>query len=269
MNFLLKLLRASVAPWLLLSFVCANAQETSSLPTEIANADKGKTIIERSIKALGGDAYLNVFDWKQTGRGFGFFANEPTGVGLSYTRFWQAPDKELFAYFKEQDWRILHIGDQGWETTFRGTRVLPEKENADYNRRRQYGLHTILREWAKDAKTQFFYEGTTLVGAKMAHQVSLLSKDNLSATLFIDMESFLPVRKQYQWRDEKLQMQLEEQELYDEYHQVQGIMTPFKVTLMKQGEIISQRFVKTMEYNVGLGNNIFAIPQVGWDKKKK
>ena len=265
-----NLLRASVAAWFILLFAAiAVAQETTSLPTETANAQKGKQIVQRAVAALGGDAYLKMYDLKQTGRGFGFFANEPTGVGLPFTRYWQAPDKDLSTYFKNAEWRILHIGDKGYETTFRGTREVDPQENADYNRRRRYSLETILREWAQDPKTQYFYEGTTLIGAKMAHQVSLLNKDNLSATLFIDTETFLPVQKQYQWRDEQYKYQLEEKDLYDEYRSVQGIMTPFKLTRLKQGEIISQRFIKTVEYNVGLGSAMFIPPPIKYDKMKK
>jgi hypothetical protein len=247
----------------------AAAQETTPLPTETANAQKGKQIVQRAVAALGGDAYLKLFDMKQTGRGYGFFANEPTGVGLPYTRYWQAPDKNLATYFKNNEWRVLHVGDKGYETTFRGTREVDPKENADYNRRQHYSLETILRVWAQDPKTQYFYEGTTLIGAKMAHQVSFLNKDNLSATLWIDTETFLPIQKQYQWRDEQDKQQMEEKDLYDEYRPVQGIMTPFKLTRIKQDETVSQVFIKTVEYNTGLGNAMFVPPPLQYDKTKK
>jgi hypothetical protein len=46
-------------------------------------------------------------------------------------------------------------------------------------------------------------------------------------------------------------------------------MTPFKLTRMKQGEINSQRFIKTVEYNVGLGNAMFNAPALQYDKMKK
>jgi hypothetical protein len=261
---------ASLRWSLLLLFSCISAaQETTPLPTEAANAEKGRQLIQKAITALGGDAYLKVFDMKQTGRGFGFYLNEPTGVGLGFTRYWQAPDKELSTYFKDNSWKILHVGDDGYETTFRGTRPVDKKENDDFNRRRRYSLETILRVWAQDPKTQYFYEGTTLVGPKSAHQVSLLNKDNLSATLFLDDKTFLPVQKKYQWRDVPTKTQMEEIDLYDEYRPIQGIMTPFKLTKMKQGEIISQRFVKTVEYNTGLGNALFAPPPVKYDRTKK
>jgi hypothetical protein len=272
MRITLKNLRVFASLRWLLVLLCAGtaaAQETTSLPTETANAQKGKQIVQRAIAALGGDAYLKLFDMKLTGRGYGFFANEPTGVGTPYTRYWQAPDKNLVTYFKNGEWRVLHIGDKGYETTFRGTREVDPKENADYNRRQRYSLETILRVWAQDPATQYFYEGTTLVGAKMAHQVSLLNKNNLSATIFIDTETLLPIQKQYQWRDEQDKQQMEEKDLYDEYRPVQGIMTPFKLTRMKQGEMISQTFIKTVEYNTGLGNSMFMPPPLQYDKMKK
>jgi len=267
-----NLLRASVAlRWILvlLLVATASAQETTSLPTEVANAQKGKQIVMRSIAALGGDAYLKVFDYKITGRGFGFHANEPTGVGLPFTHYWQAPDKDLYTYLKNGEWKVLHIGDDAWETTFRGTRKMDEKETADFNRRRLYSLESILRHWAQDPKTQFFYEGTTLVGARMTHQVSLLNADNLSATIFIDQDSYLPIQKQIQWRDPKLKMQLQEQNLYNDYRSIQGVMTPFRLTLMRQGEIASESFLSKVEYNVGLGNSLFTVPEVNWNSKKK
>jgi hypothetical protein len=64
-------------------------------------------------------------------------------------------------------------------------------------------------------------------------------------------------------------MELEELNLYDEYRSVQGVMTPFKLTLMRQGEIASQSFLTKVEYNTGLGNTLFAIPQVNWNRTKK
>lgn len=254
---------------LLLLFVgTVTAQETTSLPTEVANAQKAKQIVMRSIAALGGDAYLKVFDYRITGRGFGFHANESTGVGMPFTHYWQSPDKDLYTYLNGE-WKVLHIGNDAWETTFRGTRKLDEKETEDFNRRRVYSLDNILRQWARDPKTQFFYEGTTLVGARMTHQVSLLNADNLSATIFIDQDSYLPIQKQIQWRDPKLKMQLQEQNLYDEYRTVQGVKTPFRLTLMRQGEMAGQSFLTKVEYNVGLGNSLFAVPEVKWNTKKK
>jgi hypothetical protein len=50
---------------------------------------------------------------------------------------------------------------------------------------------------------------------------------------------------------------------------VQNIQTPFKITRMKNGEMSAQRFLKTVEYNVGVGDQMFTPPALQWDKTKK
>jgi hypothetical protein len=206
---------------------------------------------------------------KQTGRGFGFYHNEATGVGLPFTRFYQYPDKDRYEYFKNGEWVVIFVGDQGYETTFRGSRLVEGKDVADYNRRRMHSLDVLLRQWVPDAKTAYFYEGTTLIGPKQVHQVTLLNKDNLSETLFIDAKTYLPVQKQYTWRDPETRQMQEEAELYDEYRLIQNVQTPFKITRMKNGEISSQRFLKTVEYNIGIGDRPFTPPVIRDSKRKK
>jgi hypothetical protein len=264
-------LRVSAPLRLLLLLSCigtAFAQQPVQNP-QVGNAAKAKDIVQRAVVALGGDFYTKIFDLKQTGRGFGFYHNEATGVGVPFTRLYQYPDKERYDYFASGEWVVIHIGDKGYETTFRGSRPEDPKDTADYNRRRQYALDRVLREWLPDPKTAFFYEGTTLIGPKQVHQVTLMNKDNLSETLFIDANTYLPVQKQYTWRDPETKQMQEEAELYDEYRPVQNVQTPFKITRMKNGEISSQRFLKTVAYNVGVGDQMFVPPVPQYDKKKK
>ena len=248
------------------------AAQQSSAPAknpQTENAAKAKDLVLKSITALGGDFYTKIFEMKQTGRGFGFYHNEATGVGVPFTRLYQYPDKDRYEYLKSGEWVVLFVGDQGYETTFRGSRLVEPKDLADYNRRRQYSLDIVLRQWVPDAKTAYFYEGTTLIGPRQVHQVTLMSKDNLSETLFIDAKTYLPVQKQYSWRDPETKQMQEEQELYDEYRLQQNVQTPFRITRMKNGEISSQRFLKTVEYNTGIGDRPFAPPALNEGQKKK
>jgi hypothetical protein len=38
---------------------------------------------------------------------------------------------------------------------------------------------------------------------------------------------------------------------------------------MKNGEMNSQRFLKSVAYNTGVGNNIFLPPELNFDRNKK
>src|SRR5438270_11361861 len=78
----------------------ATVQPTSqSVPkseTDIAKANdkQAREVVAKCIQALGGDAYLNINDIQQEGRGYGFYQNAPTGIGVPYWRFYRYPDKE-------------------------------------------------------------------------------------------------------------------------------------------------------------------------------
>lgn len=238
-------------------------------PAKSDVGNKAKDIVMKSIAALGGEAYLKIFDIEQKGRGFGFYRNTPAGVGITYTRYYQYPDKERYDFFKDGDWVIIHNGDKGYETTFRGTRAEGAKDLADYNRRRQYALDVVLREWVRLPGTAFFYEGQTMVETRQVHKIGVLNPQNVGVTLFISMDSFLPVKRSFTYRDPQTKAILEEAELYDGFREVQGIQTPFLLTRTKNDKIVSQRFLKSVVYNSGVGDARFKPPALDYDKLKK
>src|SRR4051812_43669797 len=64
---------------------------TPSIATDAvkANSDQARQLLDKAIAALGGDAYLNIKDFEQVGRGYGFSQNAPTGIGIPYWRFYR------------------------------------------------------------------------------------------------------------------------------------------------------------------------------------
>ena len=46
-------------------------------------------------------------------------------------------------------------------------------DHAAYERRRHYALDYVLREWLRQPGMAFFYENTTIVGPRTAHQVTI------------------------------------------------------------------------------------------------
>jgi hypothetical protein len=234
-----------------------------------ANAQKAKVIIQKTIAAMGGKAYLTYTDYLQLGRGFGFYQGASTGVGVPIKRWFMYPDKERYEFFKEGEWVIIHNGDKGYETTFRGTRLEDKKDTDSWNRRRQYMLDVVLREWAADPKTAFFYDGETIAETRTAHKITLLNAQNQIATLYISAKTYLPIKKTYTWRDPEYKDMQEESELFDNWRVVQGINTPFLYTRTNKGEMSSQRFIKEVQYNTGAGAAKFDPPPLNYDPTKK
>jgi len=278
-----------IRPLLLLLVLCStiikSPAQTPTAPDltkpavdSATNAAQAKYVLQRTIDALGGNTYLNVTEMKMTGRGYGFYHNEAQGVGNKFTRFIRFPDSDRLEYgfqrddmqiLKPESWFIIHLGDTGWETTYKGTRVLTEKENEDYNRRRQYDLDLVLRKWVPDPKTTFFFEGQTIEATREVYKVNLLSAQNLNVTLYVDRKTFLPIKKTFSYRDKVFKDIQEEAELYDKYRNEQGVMAAHVITRTRNGDITSERFIQTVVYNPGLEDKLFTPHAVDFDRMKK
>jgi hypothetical protein len=271
MNTIMHTMKTLIA---LSLFVCAAFAQT---PTQAApsqdiaqaNAKQARDVIDKCIAALGGDAYLNIKDIEQVGRGYGFYQNAPTGIGVPYWRSYRYPDKERYEFTKKRDWIIIHDGNKGYEVTFRGSQPENATDHATYERRRHYALDHVLRDWIHQPGAAFFYEGTTIVGPKNVHQVTIMNAENQGVTLFIDTSSLLPIEKSYTWRDQQYKEMNTEEELYDEYRPEQGIQTPHVITRVFNREMQSQRFITSVKYNTGLADTLFVPPTLNYDKMKK
>jgi len=255
--------------WILILLGSAAAQTSAPSNPATENAQKAKEIIQKTIAAMGGQAYLSFTGYKQLGRGYGFYRGSSTGVGVPYTRYYGYPDKERLEFFKDGEWVIIHNGEKGYDTTFRGTRLEDPKDNAEYNRRRLYSLDYVLRGWAQDPKTAFFYDGSTIAETRPVHQITLMNAQNQNVTLYISTSTYLPVKKSYTWRDPEYRELSEESELFDNWRTVQGIATPHLYTRTLNGEMNSQRFIKSVTYNTEITEALFTPPQLDYDKLKK
>lgn len=234
-----------------------------------ANSKQARDVIDKCIQALGGDAYLNIKDMEQVGRGYGFTHNEPGGVGTPYWRFYRYPDKERVELTKQRDIIVIHNGDKGYEVTYRGTQPEIATDHATYQRRRHYALDYVLRDWIHQPGVAFFYEGTAIVGARTAHQVTVMDAQNQAVTLLIDSSNYLPLKKSYTWRDPQYKEMDTEEELYDEYRPEQGVATPHVITRIFNNEMQSQRFISSVKYNTGLSDSLFTPQTLNYNKMKK
>lgn len=231
------------------------------------NSNKAKSIIEDGIKALGGEAYLTIRDREQQGRGYGFHHGQATGGGRLFWSFTQFPDKERVEVTKERDIAELYVGNKAWEITYKGPRPIEQKDLDDYLRRRHFSLDTVLRTWVNDPGVVLLYDGNAIAAQHPALQVTLINSKNESVTLYFDTDTHLPVKKSFEWRDPVDRQKNLEEEIYENYKQVSGIMAPYNVTRFFNGDMASQRFLNTVTFNQGLDPAMFD-PNSGYNPNK-
>ena len=204
---------------------------------------------------------------QQTGRTFGFYHGRPSGTGAVFWRFVEYPDRERLELTKERDVAYLYIADKGYEVTFKGAHAVEKKDLDDYLRRRRFSLETMLKVWLNDPGVALFYDGTALAGNLASQQVTLINSKDEAVKLLFDIDTHLPLKKSYSWRDPVDKQRNTEEEIYDNYKPVQGIMTPYNFTRYYNGDMQSQRFVNSVQFNQGLDPAMFD-PNSGYDPNK-
>jgi len=234
----------------------------------VQNSDKAKAIIEQGIQALGGQIYLTIRDREQQGRGYGFHHGNPTGGGGPFWSFSQFPDKERVEFTKERDIAQVFVGDKGYEITFKGPHPVEQKDLDDYLRRRRFSLERVLRLWVNDPSVVMLFEGNAIAAQHPAYQVTLVNSQNESVTLYFDTDSHLPIKKSFEWRDPVDKQKNLEEEVYDNYRSVSGIMAPYNVTRYFNGDMSNQRYLSSVTINQGLDPAMFD-PNSGYDPNKQ
>jgi hypothetical protein len=89
--------------------------------------------------------------------------------------------------------------------------------------------------------------------------VTLISAKNDSVTIQMDLETHLPLRRTFQWRDPLYKDKNEDAEEYDNYRPVDGFPTPYNTTRFKNGDMVNQRFLFKAFYNQSLPADQFNV----------
>jgi hypothetical protein len=245
----------------LLAFWMASTLPASFTPQQddsAKNAQQARALLDSMVKALGGDAWLNMQNREYQGRGAAFFHGKPSGTTVEYWEIHAWPDKDRMEYTKHRDVVQIYTGREGWEVIYSGKKELPKDQVEDFLRRRDHSIETVVKQWLKDPATILLYEGQHLAESHMADQVTLISAQNEAVTIQLDSQTHLPLRRSFQWRDPIYKDKDEDAEEYDNYRPVDGFQTPYNITRFKNGEMVQQRFLLKAIYNQAIPADEFS-----------
>jgi hypothetical protein len=111
------------------------------------------------------------------------------------------------------------------------------------------------------------FDGNAIAAQHPAFQVTLVNAQNESVSLFFDADSHLPIKKSFEWRDPVDKQKNLEEEVYENYRSVSGIMAPYNVTRFFNGDMSNQRFLNSFTINQGLDPAMFD-PNSGYNPNK-
>jgi hypothetical protein len=247
----------------------------SAAPVVSADADAhGRQILAQMVDALGGPAWRERRNWKSTGNFGNFYKGQPNDVALKFEEFHQtAPFATRFVVITHMGSNVgallgLPVGkdhsdvvelltpDDAYEVTYRGKKELPKDIVTEQLRQRAHSLDSVMG-WLKQPGTGVFYEGMVSVARRPAERVSISNATNDTVTFEIDASTHLPVSREFRYRDAMFKDIDVDREEYDNYQLRDGVMTPFTVTRYKNGDMIGQRFIADIHYNLAIEPALF------------
>ena len=228
-----------------------NIVVTQPKPGDGLEEAKARAALNAMYNALGGDKWLHRGDYILKGHTSSFYKNAPTGVGDFLQIHHVLPNngfEDRIELGKKRDVVQLWTATEGVEVTYKGRKPLPEKDQQAYFRRQHYSLDAIANVWLKDPQTLLIYGGTGVVARREVEKVTLIDKDNNSVEVDMELNTHLPQRRIFQFRNETYKDFDEDVEEYSDYHPVNGIPVPYVTTRYADGDMVAQRFVEQMEF---------------------
>ena len=224
---------------------------------------KGKRLLDEMVKALGGDTWMNKKTMYREGQTAAFFRGEPTGSVvkfLEYRKYAQGalPELDRVEFFT---WRgvitpgmkrdVVHLwtADNGYEVTYKGQTVLPEKQVADYMRRRAHSLEEVMHNWVKQPGVVIVAAGAGMRDRRPVDKVTVMAANNDSVTIEIDQETHLPLQRSFQWRNDQFKDYDMDEEVYGDWRLFDGVMTPMNMTNYRNGDMSAQNFYTKAHFN--------------------
>jgi len=248
-----------------------NLPSASPAITAQSDTERGRTLIDQMVEALGGKAWLDCTSIQIEGRGSSFFHGEPNPYVVEYhelrrlatssqpeaDRIGFLTDRGMIMPGKKIDVVQVWLDNHGYEITYKGKTDLPKDQVEDYYRRRAHSIETVVHAWLNAPGVMVVSEGTEMVDRRLAERISVLTANNDAVTLDLDATTHLPIRRSFRWRNPQFNDYDEESETYSDYHTIQGLPTALTITRYHNGEISNQRYLTKVVYNVPLDPTLF------------
>lgn len=239
--------------------------QASAIPSAQSSPDTndpqaGRKLLDKMVQALGGQAWLNRTDYFASGQTGTFYKDTANPYVTQFERYVRFnPFGERVIIISKQgviipttkrDVAVIWTTDKGYEVTYKGKKEMLEKDITEFFLYQKHSLDNVMTNWLKQPGVLITYEGTALMERKVADKVSILTASNDGVEIALDENTHLPIRLSFQWRDPTYHDFNTEVQEYDDYHLIEGIMTPLTLTRLHNGDMTQQVFLKDVRYNI-------------------
>lgn len=229
----------------------------------------GRRVLEDALKALGGQAFLNMQDRVEAGRAYSFYNSEISGLSVAtiYTRYLApAPgkvelrEKEAFGKNKDEG-GILITEDHAWDYNYHGARPMDDETLATFRDSMLHNIFYILRMRLDEPGLTCYFMGTDRFNSQPVNIVDIVDSTNRTVTVYFSQLNNLPIRQSFKRRNETYHDFDTEVSLFDKYRDIGGgVMWPFDVHRERNGQKVYEMYAESVTINQDLTDDVFTLP---------
>ena len=231
-------------------------------------AERGKRVVDEALRALGGDAFLHMQDRVESGRGYGFYREQLSGLAVVkiYTRYLapvpgQVALRERDAQGKNEASVVLFTENGAWEVTFRGARPVTDLRYANYKDSMLRNIFYILRQRLDEPGLSFYSQGMDMYENRPVEIVDITDAANATVTVYFDQLTKLPTRQAFKRRNPEYKDFDTEVTVFSKFRDVGGgVRWPGATVRERNGEKILEIYSDSVEINHSLKDDLFSLP---------
>lgn len=246
--------------------LCSHSLHPTLAEEKDSGEKKAREAIARGIEAMGGDAFRNIRNAEVVGRYFIFIKGRK---GFARYHDWTVydPVKSRFQLGKGDNQEVsifnLELG-KAWK--LKGDYELKELKKKDIKAWKK----AVNRHWSfllksridEEGMSLFYYGPDDVAGEGKWEAVEFLDPTNASSVVFFDLETHLPQKIESEVTDSKSGVRYKEEVEISNWHTIDGVYTPLREDVYRDGEMARQTHIEEIHYNVNIPPEYFLKPVV-------
>ena len=223
---------------------------------------KAQQILDRTLQALGGSAFLSFKTLTTHGRAFTVYNGAAQGF-VYFDSQVEYPDKRRVSYGlgkKNQPIVLINNGSTGWEIDRMG--VVPQ-EPADLQRWKignRYSLENLFRLHLRSLGVLIQTAGVDFVDNLPVDVLEVIDAEQAEVKIDVNKQDALPLEITYRSWNSKTEDWDEYSDTYSDYQRFQGVATPMHITRSLNGRRVGETFRSSALYNDAYASGLFAAP---------
>ena len=243
--------------------LCAGASaKGQSASSQSSEGDKAEQIVQRAVKALGGDSYTNVRSL--TSRGYyTLFKDGVSGLPLTFVDYIIYPDRER-TEFKGAGVKVIQTnsGETGWlyDGESKTLKDMTKEQVDDFRFAMRTNVDYLLRGFWRKEGAKLTYVGRREAGlARRNETVRLTYADGLTVEFEFGAQDGLPSKVLYKKKDSE-GAEISEEDRFAQFVAIEGVMMPFIIDHFRNGTQSSRINYQSIEINRTIPETLFARP---------